>query len=144
VAADPPAAPLLRLLAGSFKLSRAQLQRELEQHGVHAGQDYLLEVLWEEDRLSVGEIAARLGIEVPTVVRTAQRMEGAGIVRREPDPEDRRRSLIVLTDRGRELEPVVLGALRAVSSAATEGLSPAEREQLLALLTRVRSNLLAD
>jgi DNA-binding MarR family transcriptional regulator len=144
MAAHRPAAPLLRLLAGSFKLSRARLQRELEQHGVHAGQDYLLEVLWVEDGLSVGEIAARLGIEVPTVVRTAQRMEAAGLIRREPDPADRRRSLIVLTERGRELQPVVLDALREVSSTATEGLSAAEREQLLALLTRVRSNLLAD
>ena len=139
-----PAAPLLRLLAGSFKLSRAQLQRELEEHGVHAGQDYLLEVLWEEDGLSVGEIAERLGIEVPTVVRTAQRMEAAGLIRREPDPADRRRSRIVLEERGRELEPIVRAALRQVSRTATKGLTAAEREQLLDLLTRVRGNLLAD
>lgn len=144
MASARPAAPLLRLLAGSFKLSRARLQRELEQHGVHAGQDYLLEVLWEEDGLSVGEIAERLRIEVPTVVRTAQRMQAAGIVRRESDPADRRRSRIVLTARGRELEPVVRGALRHVSRAATKGLTAAEREQLLDLLTRVRGNLLAD
>jgi MarR family transcriptional regulator, organic hydroperoxide resistance regulator len=138
----PAAAPLLRLLAGAVKLSRAKLQRELETHGVHAGQDYLLELLWEDDRLSVGEIAARLGIEVPTVVRTAQRMEAAGIVTREPDPGDGRRSLIVLTERGRELQPVVLDALRSVSSAAMDGLSDDERAQLIDLLTRVRRNLL--
>jgi DNA-binding MarR family transcriptional regulator len=137
-------APLLRLLAASFKLTRARLQRELEQYGVHAGQDYLLEVLWEEDGLPVGEIAARLGIEVPTVVRTVQRMEVAGVVRREPDPADRRRSRIVLTQRGRELEPVVRGALCSVSGAATDGLTDAEAEQLQALLLRVKHNLLAD
>lgn len=145
MAAPRPAAPLLRLLAGSFKLSRARLQRSLEEHGVYAGQDYLLEVLWEEeDGLSVGEIAERLTIEVPTVVRTAQRMEASGLVRREADPVDRRRSRIVLTARGRELEPVVRGALRDVSRTATKGLSAAEREQLVELLTRVRANLLAD
>jgi DNA-binding MarR family transcriptional regulator len=137
-------APLLRLLAGTVKLSRAKLQRALEEHGVHAGQEYLLEVLWEDDGLSVGEIAARLGTEVPTVVRTAQRMEAAGIVTREPDRNDRRRSLIVLTERGRELQPVVLDALRSVSSTATNGLSDEERAQLIDLLTRVRRSLLAD
>jgi MarR family transcriptional regulator, organic hydroperoxide resistance regulator len=142
--ATKPAAPLLRLLAGSFKLTRARLQRELEQYGVHAGQDYLLETLWEQDGLTVGEIAARLAIEVPTVVRTVQRMEVAGVVRREPDPADRRRSRIVLTQRGRELEPVVRGALCSVSQAATDGLTEAEVEELQALLLRVKRNLLAD
>jgi DNA-binding MarR family transcriptional regulator len=144
MAAPEPTAPLLRLLSASFKASRAQLQRELERHGVHAGQDYLLEVLWQEDGLTVGELAARLRIEVPTVVRTVQRMEAAGIVQRTLDPADRRRSRIVLTERGRELEPVVRDALLAVSGTATKGLSAAEREQLLELLTRVRGNLLAD
>jgi DNA-binding MarR family transcriptional regulator len=139
-----PAAPLLRLLASSFKLTRARLQQELEQYGVHAGQDYLLEVLWAQDGLTVGEIAERLAIEVPTVVRTVQRMEVAGVVRREPDPVDRRRSRIVLTQRGRELEPVVRGALCSVSREATEGLTEAEAEQLEALLGRVKRNLLAD
>jgi DNA-binding MarR family transcriptional regulator len=138
------AAPLLRLLAASFKLTRARLQRELEHYGVHAGQDYLLEVLWEEDGLTVGEIAERLAIEVPTVVRTVQRMEAGGTVRREPDPEDRRRSRIMLTQRGRDLEPVVRGALRSVSQAATEGLTEAEAEALESLLRRVKHNLLAD
>jgi MarR family transcriptional regulator, organic hydroperoxide resistance regulator len=142
--AAKPAAPLLRLLASSFKLTRARLQRELEQYGVHAGQDYLLEVLWEEDGLTVGEIAVRLEIEVPTVVRTVQRMEVSGVVRREPDPADRRRSRIVLTQRGRDLEPVVRGALDAVSDAATHGLTEEQAAQLEELLRRVRANLLAD
>jgi DNA-binding MarR family transcriptional regulator len=144
VAAHQTAAPLVRLISRSFKLVRARLQEELDEHGVHAGQDYLLEVLWHEDGLSVGEIAERLHIEVPTVVKTAQRMEAAGLVRRELDPADRRRSLIVLTDRGRELEPAVRGALVSVADLATQDFTEAEREQLIALLTRIRANLLAD
>jgi DNA-binding MarR family transcriptional regulator len=139
-----PAAPLLRLLASSFKLSRARLQEELELHGLHAGQDYLVEVLAGEDGLTIGEIATRLAVEVPTVVRTVQRMEAVGIVRREPDPADRRRSRIALTDHGRGLEPEVRGALEAVSRRATDGLTAGEREQLVDLLTRVRANLIAD
>jgi MarR family transcriptional regulator, organic hydroperoxide resistance regulator len=137
-------ATLIRLLAASFKLSRARLQDELEPHGVHAGQDYLVQVLADEDGLSIGEMASRLAVEVPTVVKTVQRMEAAGIVRREPDPADRRLRRIVLTERGRAVEPLVRAALVDVTSTATTGLSDAERAQLVALLERVRRNLLAD
>jgi DNA-binding MarR family transcriptional regulator len=137
----PPGTPLPRLLALAFKACRAQVQRRLEAHGMHAGQDYLLDVLSEQDGLSVGEIAERLGVEVPTVVRTVQRMEAAGIVAREPDPRDRRRSRIVLTARGREVEPAVHAALDDVTKTATRGFSREEREQLRSLLERVRANL---
>ncbi|MEX2195381.1 MAG: MarR family transcriptional regulator [Thermoleophilaceae bacterium] len=135
------AAPLPRSLAQAFKAARGQLQRELEPHGVHAGQDYLLEVLWEEDGLGVGAIAERLGIEAPTVVRTVQRMEASGLVRRVRDPHDRRRARVVLTDRGRAVEPAVRRALDAVTRSATRGFSAQERDTLRELLERVRTNL---
>jgi DNA-binding MarR family transcriptional regulator len=133
--------PLPRLLAQAFKASRGQVQRRLDALGMHAGQDYLVDVLSEHDGLSVGEVAERLGVEVPTVVRTVQRMEAAGIVAREPDPRDRRRSRIVLTKRGREAEPGVHAALDDVTKTATRGFSREETEQLRSLLERVRTNL---
>jgi MarR family transcriptional regulator, organic hydroperoxide resistance regulator len=136
-----PPTPVPRLLAQAFKASRALAQRQLEAHGVHAGQDYLLDALWEQDGLTVGALAERLGVEVPTVVKTVDRMEGAGLVRREVDPADRRRSLILLTDRGRAVEPGVRAALREVEETATAGFSAAERETFRELLKRARENL---
>lgn len=118
------------------------LQRELDEHAVHAGQDYLIELLVEtEDGLTVGEIAERIGIETPTVVRTVQRMEAGGLVAKRRDPRDGRRSRIQLTATGRNVAPDVQAALRGVERRATRGLSADEREQLLALLSRVRANL---
>jgi DNA-binding MarR family transcriptional regulator len=136
-----PPTPVPRLLAQAFKASRALAQRRLEVHGVHAGQDYLLEALWAQDGQTVGALAERLRVEVPTVVRTVQRMEAAGLVRREPDPADRRRSRIVLTDRGRAVEPDVRAALREVEEIATAGFSDGERRAFRDLLARARENL---
>lgn len=137
----PPARPLPRALAGAFKASRAELQRRLEPHGVHAGQDYLLEALYERDSVSVGELAEQLRVEAPTVVRMVQRMQAAGLVNRIADEHDKRRSLIVLTDRGRALVPTVREALADVTRTATRGFTPTERRQLLELLERARANL---
>lgn len=138
-----PAVALQRSLFGAFKAIRNQLSRELEVHGVHGGQEYMLEQLWREDGLSVGELAERIGIEVPTVVRTVKRMEAAGLLQRRPDPGDRRRALIVLTDRGRELERVVPDLLAELDRRATATLSEDERAELLRMLDEVWTNVRA-
>ena len=62
----------------------------MSRHGVRVGQHIVLTVLWEQDGLTPGEIARRLGSATPTVVNTATRMEEAGLVVRRPDPADAR------------------------------------------------------
>jgi DNA-binding MarR family transcriptional regulator len=139
--AEPLSPALFRALAKAFKGVNAELARRLEPHGVHPGQDYLLDELWHEDGQTVGSLAARIGVEVPTAVRTVSRMEAAGLLRREPDPADGRRVLVRLTARGKELERIVPPILAEVTERATAGMSEAEREQLLRLLRDLRESL---
>jgi MarR family transcriptional regulator, organic hydroperoxide resistance regulator len=138
---EPLSPALFRALAKAFKGVNAELGRRLEPYGVHPGQDYVLDELWHEDGQPVGVLAGRIGIEVPTLVRTLTRMEAAGLLRREADPADRRRVIVRLTARGRELEQTVPPILAEVTEFATAGISEAEREQLLRLLVALRENL---
>jgi MarR family transcriptional regulator, organic hydroperoxide resistance regulator len=139
--AEPLSPALFRAVAKAFKGINAELSRRLEPHGVHPGQDYLLDELWREDGQTLGALAARIGVEVPTAVRTVSRMEAAGLLRREPDPADGRRVLVRLTARGRALEGVVPPILAEVTERATTGMSAAERDELLRLLRDLRENL---
>ena len=50
--------------------------------------------------MTQAQLARRVAIEQPTMVRTIDRMERDGLVTRTPDPNDRRASRITLTDRG--------------------------------------------
>jgi DNA-binding MarR family transcriptional regulator len=140
-AGEPLSPALVRAVAKAFKGINAELGRRLEPHGVHPGQDYLLDELWHEDGQPMGVLAARIGVEVPTLVRTVTRMESSGLVRREGDPADRRRVIVRLTERGRELERVVPGILVDVTEQATAGMSEDERDLLLRLLRGLRANL---
>jgi MarR family transcriptional regulator, organic hydroperoxide resistance regulator len=139
--AEPLSPALFRAVAKAFKGINAELSRRLEPHGVHPGQDYLLDELWHEDGQTIGALAARIGVEVPTAVRTVSRMEAAGLLRREPDPADGRRVIVRLTARGRELERIVPPILAELTERATAGMSAAERDELLRLLRDLRENL---
>ena len=50
---------LLALFTRSSKLARAAADEAMSRHGVRVGQNLLLEVLWETDGLTPGELAAR-------------------------------------------------------------------------------------
>ncbi len=91
--------------------------------------------------LCQSELARRMMIEPPTLVRILDRMETAGWLRRSGDPLDRRRRIVLLTE---EAEPVweeIAACARQLRQVAVEGLTEDEARQLNRLLRRVSANL---
>jgi DNA-binding MarR family transcriptional regulator len=123
------------------RVARERTDRVLARHGVRVGQQFVLEALWREDGLTPGELARRIGVETPTVVRGVGRMEAAGLVVRRDDPQDGRLVRVYLTDRGRELEGIIPQAEDGVIEEVLSGLSRDERRQLNRLLSRILENL---
>lgn len=97
------ASSLIHAMARASRAVKTSMQVALERHGVHAGQNFILERLWEREGQTPGEIAEAVGIEGPTVVRTLQRMAAAGIVVRKKHPTDGRQVAIHLTPAGARL-----------------------------------------
>jgi DNA-binding MarR family transcriptional regulator len=120
---------------------RAYRGRALQAHGLHAGQNVMLEQLWREDGLTPGELAELIGIETPTVTRMAQRMERAGFVRRVPDMADRRLVRVRLTEAGQRLRAVIPAAMARADEQALAGFTPAERGRFVDFLRRTARNL---
>ena len=69
------------------------------------------------------------------------KLEDAGLITREPDPNDRRGTLIALTDEGRELIDGVTGPHLANEARLLQALTGEEREQLAALLRKLNLGL---
>ena len=120
------------------------LYRRIGSHGVTRGQFPVLLMLWEREGVTQTELAERLAVEQPTMANTLKRMERDGLIRREPDPEDRRRAHVHLTARGRGLEDVLTASARETNAVAMAGLSAEETRQFLALARRVIQNLEQD
>jgi MarR family transcriptional regulator, organic hydroperoxide resistance regulator len=110
-------------------------------HGIRAGQQFILQCLWEEDCLSPGVVARRLNLATPTVTRAATRMEAAGLLARRSHPTDARLVRLCLTERGQALREVVDDEMRRLTERALATLAPGERAQLVRYLTEIRRNL---
>jgi MarR family transcriptional regulator, organic hydroperoxide resistance regulator len=135
--------PLWSLLAVVCRDARLLHDAILREHGLHAGQQFVLRRLWQEDGLSVTQLRDRLGVEMPTVTRALQRMERRGLVQRRPDTTDERSVRIYLTEAARQLADVIPAALERADHVALQGFSEEERATLLHLLRRMDENLTA-
>lgn len=94
-----------------------QLEDELEERlrpgGVPIEQYRILEVLDASEPAAMGEIAQQSLIEAPTLTKIIDKMVAEGLVYRAPDPNDRRRVLILTAAGGKAL----FKRLRGVSTA---------------------------
>jgi DNA-binding MarR family transcriptional regulator len=72
------------------------------------------------------------------------RLERAGLIARQPDPADRRSTLIALTDAGRELVDTATAAHLANERRILAGLTAAEQGRLADLLRKLTLALPPD
>ncbi|WP_157416960.1 MarR family winged helix-turn-helix transcriptional regulator [Nocardioides sp. Iso805N] len=75
----------------------------LEPLGLTHPQYLVMLALWEREPRRVGELAGALQLDPGTLSPLLKRLESAGYLRREKDPQDERALAVVLTERGRAL-----------------------------------------
>ncbi|MBB5711185.1 MarR family transcriptional regulator [Sphingomonas xinjiangensis] len=100
----PAALPLddqlcFSLYATSMAITRAY-KPMLDRLGITYPQYLVLHALWEQDGRTVGAIAQRLALESSTITPLVKRLEVAGFVTRERNPDDERQVRVRLTGRG--------------------------------------------
>lgn len=63
----------------------------------------VLMALWEQDTISISQLAQKAGLSKATMTPLLKRLEQKGLVRRELLPDNERQKSIVLTTAGRDL-----------------------------------------
>lgn len=86
--------------------------------------------------LSVSEIAEAIGVDQPRASRLVQQAVQMGLVAREPDPDDARRTRVRLTPEGEGLVSGFRGRRRDAVRSALEGFTDAERAEFARLLAK--------
>lgn len=123
--------PVSTPLAVDLAIACARLTRLAARlHGEPHGVGRALATLDQFGPMSVGAFAMVDNTSQPTVTKLFQRLEAEGVVERRPDPDDRRSSLIGLTDAGRERLDTLRQNMAAGLDPALDGLDDDQLQTL--------------
>ncbi len=91
--------------------------------------------------ITVSELAARLGLSLPTVSGVLADLDRAGFVQRQPDPADRRRTIVQITpDKASFITQWLDGAASPIAR-VLDKLDPAEQEAFLKAMNLLETEL---
>jgi DNA-binding MarR family transcriptional regulator len=116
------------------------LEETLAEFGLSLGDWKVLNHLRSADppyRRSAGKLAARSDLSSGAMTNRLDRLESAGLVRRLPDPDDRRGVLVELTEQGLRMWEDALRTGAAQEALVTAALTPDEKRELNSLLRRL-------
>lgn len=146
-AIDPEVEGVVDRVSTINKHIARQFEETLARHGLNHGEYRLLLRLATrsaDNRMSAGDLSRALMLSSGAMTNRLDRLEAAGLVRRVPDPRDRRGVLVELTDIGKKQidEAVTEQAAKEIDILGV--LKPAELTKLNALLRKVLASLESD
>ncbi|WP_168789480.1 MarR family winged helix-turn-helix transcriptional regulator [Paraburkholderia aromaticivorans] len=109
----------------------------LEELGLTYTQYITIIALWEEDDQTVSSLGEKLFLESNTLTPILKKLEAAGYVERQRDPEDERQVRVGLTKSGRRLREKGLN----MDLVEATGLAPDEFSKVQKAIVTLRNNL---
>jgi MarR family transcriptional regulator for hemolysin len=117
------------------------INEELAELGITHRQWEVLAWISFSGELSQTELAAKMGIEAPTLVGVLDRMERDGWIVRVPSETDRRKKMIRATERVEPVWAQMLARGAGIRARVTRGLSEEQLRSLRETLSLMRDNL---
>ena len=139
-----PVLQFMRLLwAVHHGLQRAskRMRRQLQ---VTGPQRLVLRVIGQIPGISAGSVSRLLHVHPSTLTGVLARLQTRGLIARQPDPADRRRSLLVLTAAGAAIDRRHAGTVEAAVRKALATLAPAQQTATRRVLMRLVDSLDAE
>jgi DNA-binding MarR family transcriptional regulator/GNAT superfamily N-acetyltransferase len=97
--------------------------------------------LWRQDRATATEIGRELGLDAGYLSRILRRLHKAGLIRKQPSPNDGRQSFLSITEKGRKVfAPIEAWSNQQVGAMLTR-LTASQQNQLVSALTTAETLL---
>jgi DNA-binding MarR family transcriptional regulator len=133
---------LLEELTEQFRAYQTATDRldELGQRimGINRTDGRCLDILDRVGRITAGRLAAESGLTTGAVTAVVDRLERAGYVRRVPDPTDRRKVLVEVTEKAGKLAGEIYGGIAARGRRLLDGFSDEQIELFIQLMRGAR------
>lgn len=132
-----PALELWMVLARATDAVRRHARAHVARHGLADPEFGILEILYHKGPLPVCEAQRRILLQSGSTAYVVDKLENKKLVRRTPNPQDRRGTLLVLTSKGRTLMARVFPDHAAAIKRAMQGLSNDELKRAAALVRKL-------
>lgn len=135
---------------GGFQISKIKqlgdrvFEKILTAQGIEAfngAQGRILYVLWQEDGVPIKTISERCGLAITSLTTMLERMEKSGLIIRQQDSGDKRKTLIFLTDKAKTLKEDYDAVSNRMSAIFYQGFTEKEIRTFEEHLERIRLNL---
>ena len=128
---------LIRLMQRVLSLYRRGIP-SIEENGYHHGTGRILSKLVHQgDGISQATLAEKMSIRPQSLSEALTKLEERGLIRRNPNPQDKRGTLVYLTDEGRIREAELADLRRQTADSLLCTLNDAEKDTLAELLGKI-------
>lgn len=121
-------------------------ERLLLENGIEisGGQGRILFVLWKTDNLTISEISEKTSLAKNTVSVVINGMVNKGIVERNINPENRRQTIVSLTEYAKSLQARYEVVSQQMNTLFYQGFSEKEQNQFEQYLARILATLIKN
>ena len=124
-------------LARAKRWVAEQTRRHIERSGLSPSEFGVLELLYHKGPLTIGEIGGRVLLSSGSMTYVVDKLEGRGLLRRQPSGDDRRAVVVELTPDGSAMIGRIFPEHAQLIRRATSGLTIEEKRIAAALLRRL-------
>ena len=107
----------------------------------NGAQGRILYVLWQEDGVPIKIISEKSGLAITSLTTMLERMEKNGLISRKTDEADKRKTLLFLTDKAKELKEAYDSVSNEMGNIYYRDFTDKEIIQFEEYLNRIRVNL---
>ena len=135
---------------GGFQVSKIKqlgdriFEKILAERGIEAfsgAQGRILYVLFQEDGVPIKTVSEKCGLAITSLTTMLERMEKNGLIQRRQDSADKRKTLLFLTDKARDLEQDYIAVSEEMGDIYYQGFTEEEVKAAEGYLDRIRLNL---
>ncbi len=119
-------------------------EKVLTEKGIDAfngAQGRILYVLWQQDGVPIKTVSDSCGLAITSLTTMLERMERQGLIRREADVKDKRKTLLFLTEKAKALKDDYDDVSGQMGALYYKGFTDDEVRQFEGYLQRIQQNL---
>ncbi len=123
-----------------YRYGQSYLSKKMEPYNIGRGQLIILLYLSRNDGLSQQDLTDYIKIDKGCIAKSIKSLEEEGYISRSTDPDDRRAVKVFLTQKARDVLPVVRDTIKSWESVLVSGLTDDERQLAEQILYKMAKN----